>query len=140
MLNNIITAKDCVLGIDTSNYKTSVAVIDINGNVLSDHRQLLSVKQGERGLRQSDALFQHVKNLPELIELCFNDVDPDRIAAVACSDKPRPVEGSYMPVFNAGTGMAKSIAASLEDVSSNRLPVNTFTSRSESCWATMALR
>ena len=68
MLNNIITAKDCVLGIDTSNYKTSVAVIDINGNVLSDHRQLLSVKQGERGLRQSDAVFSHINNLPVVAE------------------------------------------------------------------------
>lgn len=105
---------ECVLGIDTSNYKTSAAVIDADGNIACDHRQLLRVKQGERGLRQSDALFQHVENLPELIKKCFEDVDPQRICAVAFSDKPRPVEGSYMPVFKAGTGMGESIAAALK--------------------------
>lgn len=104
---------DCVLGIDTSNYKTSAAVIDADGNIVCDYRQLLNVKQGERGLRQSDALFQHVKNLPELIKKCFSDMDPSRIRAVAYSDRPRPVEGSYMPVFNAGIGMAESLAAAL---------------------------
>ena len=114
MHNIIRNGTDCVLGIDTSNYKTSVAVIDAAGNIVCDYRQLLKVKQGERGLRQSDALFQHVMNLPELVKKCFTDIDPNRIRAVACSDKPRPVEGSYMPVFNAGTGMAESIAASLK--------------------------
>lgn len=114
MHNNLRDTADCVLGIDTSNYKTSVAVIDAAGNIVCDYRQLLKVKQGERGLRQSDALFQHVMNLPELVKKCFTDIDPNRIRAVACSDKPRPVEGSYMPVFNAGTGMAESIAASLK--------------------------
>ena len=114
MHNNLQDKTDCVLGIDTSNYKTSVAVIDAAGNIVCDHRQLLKVKQGERGLRQSDALFQHVMNLPELIKKSFSEIDPARIRAVACSDKPRPVKGSYMPVFNAGTGMAESIAASLK--------------------------
>lgn len=105
---------ECVLGIDTSNYKTSVAVIDAKGNIVCDHRQLLRVKQGERGLRQSDALFQHVENLPELMKMCFSEINPVRIKAVACSDKPRPVAGSYMPVFKAGTGMAESIAAVMQ--------------------------
>lgn len=104
---------ECVLGIDTSNYKTSVAVIDAEGNIVCDYRQLLRVKQGERGLRQSDALFQHVENLPELIKKTFDKVDPERIKAVAYSDKPRPVEGSYMPVFKVGIGMAESIGAAL---------------------------
>jgi N6-L-threonylcarbamoyladenine synthase len=114
MHNNLQDKTDCVLGIDTSNYKTSVAVIDSAGNIVCDHRQLLKVKQGERGLRQSDALFQHVMNLPGLVKKCFSEMDPARIRAVACSDKPRPVEGSYMPVFNAGIGMAESIAATLK--------------------------
>ena len=114
-MHNILQERtDCVLGIDTSNYKTSVAVIDTEGNIVCDCRQLLKVKQGERGLRQSDALFQHVKNLPELIKKCFSEMDPSRIRAVAYSDRPRPVEGSYMPVFNAGIGMAESIAAALK--------------------------
>ena len=113
MYNNLRDSADCVLGIDTSNYKTSVAVIDAAGNIVCDHRQLLKVKQGERGLRQSDALSQHVMNLPELVRKCFTDIDPDRIRAVACSDKPRPVEGSYMPVFLAGESFARSLAAAM---------------------------
>ena len=55
--------RDLVLGIDTSNYKTSVAVIGSEGKILCDLRKLLKVKQGERGLRQSDALFQHIENM-----------------------------------------------------------------------------
>lgn len=103
-----------ILGIDTSNYKTSVAIIDRNGNIVCDHRQLLRVKQGERGLRQSDALFQHVENLPQLIETALSQINPHDIKAVAYSDKPRPIEGSYMPVFKAGIGMGQAIAASLQ--------------------------
>ena len=57
-----------ILGIDTSNYKTSVAVTDRYQNVICDLRRFLKVKRGEKGLRQSDALFQHIKNLPELLE------------------------------------------------------------------------
>lgn len=111
---------ELVLGIDTSNYKTSVSVVDSDGNIVCDYRQLLRVKQGERGLRQSDALFQHVENLPGLVKKCFETADPAMIKAVACSDKPRPVEGSYMPVFKAGNGMAESLAAALQ------IPLYTF--------------
>ena len=56
-----------ILGIDTSNYKTSIAVIDHKKHIICDLRRFLTVKQGERGLRQSDALFQHIQNLPELM-------------------------------------------------------------------------
>ena len=59
---------NCYLGIDTSNYKTSVAVVDDEGNVISDCRKFLKVKKGERGIRQSEALFQHVNNLPGVIK------------------------------------------------------------------------
>ena len=65
----------------------------------ADLRKLLHVKQGERGLRQSDALFQHVENLPKLLEEALADDRARRIAAVACSDRPRPQEGSYMPWY-----------------------------------------
>lgn len=111
-----------ILGIDTSNYKTSVALTDIHQNIVCDLRKFLKVKQGEKGLRQSDALFQHVKNLPELFEelagssddgVCgeaANDLS-DVLAAVAYSSRPRPVEGSYMPVFIAGESFARSLAA-----------------------------
>ena len=104
---------DYILGIDTSNYKTSAAVLNPD-NIICDIRRFLDVKQGERGLRQSDALFQHVKNLPELFEEIQEDFDGRKIAAVAYSSKPRPVDGSYMPVFLAGEGFARSIAAMLD--------------------------
>lgn len=102
-----------VLGIDTSNYKTSVAVTDNRKNIICDCRRFLTVKQGERGLRQSDALFQHVKNLPELMEELKRDFDGS-FSAVAYSSRPRPVEGSYMPVFLAGESFARSLAAVLD--------------------------
>lgn len=108
-----------VLGIDTSNYKTSVAITDDRGEILCDYREFLNVKQGERGLRQSDALFQHIKNLPLLfnrIRKSFNGT----LSGVAYSSRPRPVEGSYMPVFLAGESFAKSIGDVL------RIPVFDF--------------
>ena len=101
------------LGIDTSNYTTSVALVDNDNNVIIDHRQLLQVKQGERGLRQQEALFQHVKNLPVLMENVLTDEVRARIDAVAASVRPRPVEGSYMPCFNAGAGAGKILAEAL---------------------------
>ena len=101
-----------ILGIDTSNYKTSVAVTDRKGNIVCDYRELLKVKQGEKGLRQSDALFQHIKNLPRLLEETMNIHQHD-FDAVAYSSKPRPMENSYMPVFLAGSGFAKAAAAAM---------------------------
>ena len=102
-----------VLGIDTSNYKTSVAVTDNEQSAVFDLRRFLSVKRGEKGLRQSDALFQHVKNLPEMMKELRNDF-AGQFCAVAYSSKPRPVEGSYMPVFMAGESMAVSLGAALD--------------------------
>ena len=64
--------KNFSLGIDTSNYKTSVAVVDDEGNILYNSQNFLYVKEGERGLRQSDAFFQHVKKLPDLMEEVFS--------------------------------------------------------------------
>lgn len=94
-----------VLGIDTSNYTTSVAVVEEN-ECIYDARRILNVETGERGLRQSEALFQHIKNLPELLQSPYvNNLD-----AVCVSTRPRPVEGSYMPVFKAGESIAESIA------------------------------
>ena len=61
------------LGIDTSNYKTSVAVVDGEGNILFNAQEFLDVKEGERGLRQSDAFFQHVKKLPHIISNAISD-------------------------------------------------------------------
>lgn len=96
------------LGIDTSNYTTSIAICDENGNIVFDKRRLLTVKQGMRGLRQSDALFLHIKNLPELFEEI--DFDFKKICAVGASVSPRRVEGSYMPVFLGGYETARIFA------------------------------
>lgn len=102
------------LGIDTSNYKTSVAVTAADGEIIFNYQSFLDVKSGERGLRQSEALFQHVQKLPGAIEQAFNTRGVSgRIGAVAVSSRPRPVEGSYMPVFTAGMGAARAIAAAL---------------------------
>ncbi len=106
--------RECILGIDTSNYTTSVAAVDSSNNIISDRRQLLKVKQGERGLRQSDALFQHIANLPLLIKNLKTDISEYVIKAVSVSSKPRPVHGSYMPVFNAGISAGSTIASILE--------------------------
>jgi N6-L-threonylcarbamoyladenine synthase len=104
-----------VLGIDTSNYKTSAALVSAEGRVLCDRRRFLDVPEKERGLRQQNALFQHVLHLPELLEDLFSEsgVTSGDILAVSVSTRPRPVEGSYMPVFLAGEGTARSLAAAL---------------------------
>ena len=104
--------KKYYLGIDTSNYTTSVAAIDEDGNLFFDVRDVLSVGNGERGMRQSQALFNHVNNLPDVI------CGVGRIAAekglvlggVGVSSKPRPVEGSYMPCFLPGVSAGAAIA------------------------------
>ncbi len=102
--------KQYVLGIDTSNYTTSVALIDQDFEVAADNRIMLSVKKGERGLRQQEALFQHTVNLPVLLERTISPEIRSSIKAVCVSSRPRPVEGSYMPCFLAGVSAAKAIA------------------------------
>lgn len=97
-----------ILGIDTSNYTTSVAVLDENG--YREERTVLTVKEGERGLRQSDALFLHIQNLPGLLD----KLAPGRVDAVAVSSRPRDVEGSYMPCFLAGVTAGKAAAAAAD--------------------------
>lgn len=98
------------LGIDTSNYATSLAVFDSAGEVVCDIKRFLPVREGQLGLRQSDALFHHTAALPELLEQLGRMCDLSQIAAVGVSEKPRPVEGSYMPCFLAGVSAATAIA------------------------------
>ena len=95
------------IGIDTSNYTTSIAAFDGCGGI--DYARLLPVKQGELGLRQSDAVFAHIKSLPELSGRLFSDLSGD-IAAVGVSTRPRAVEGSYMPCFMVGYSHAKMLS------------------------------
>ena len=99
------------LGFDTSNYTTSIACFDGRGG--KNCSRLLDVRQGELGLRQSDAVFSHVKRLPELADALFASVDLVGIQAVGVSSRPREVEGSYMPCFLVGVSTAKTIAAAL---------------------------
>jgi len=102
-----------VLGIDTSNYTTSYAILDEHGRLIANLKRPLSVKAGERGLRQSDAVFAHIKNLTDLSsELSCLLIDR-QIVAVGVSEKPRNVEGSYMPCFLSGVAVAENMAASL---------------------------
>lgn len=99
------------LGLDTSNYTTSVAIYD--GNVLKQEKTVLKVKHGERGLRQSDAVFQHTVNMPKLIE----KFDFENLQAVAVSTRPRNIEGSYMPCFLVGEAVAQTVGKT------NKIPV-----------------
>lgn len=98
------------LGIDTSNYATSLAVYNDTGEVVCDKKRFLPVKEGQLGLRQSDALFHHIEALPHLIEELGRECDLTQISAVGVSAKPRPEEGSYMPCFLAGLSAATAIA------------------------------
>lgn len=100
-----------VMGIDTSNYTTSVAIISLNGQLLANIKAPLLVKEGERGLRQSDALFAHVKNLPTVMDKVKEYLSDKKILAVGVSERPRNIEGSYMPCFLAGVAAQKSIIA-----------------------------
>ena len=45
------------LGIDTSNYTCSTAVYNAANGSIVQAKQLLPVKAGEKGIRQSDAFF-----------------------------------------------------------------------------------
>ena len=97
-----------VIGIDTSNYTTSIAYFDGAGGM--NCSRLLPVKQGELGLRQSDAVFAHIKSLPELSGRLFSDADLGAVTAIGVSTRPRAVEGSYMPCFMVGYSHAKMLS------------------------------
>ena len=97
-----------VLGLDTSNYTTSAAVFD--GAEGRNQGRLLEVRPGELGLRQSDALFQHVKHLPEVVEALLGEEGLGTVQAVGASTRPRAVEGSYMPCFLAGASQGQVLS------------------------------
>ena len=99
------------IGIDTSNYTTSIAYFD--GSTGENASRLLPVKQGELGLRQSDAVFAHIKSLPELSGRLFSHIEGENITAVGVSTRPRAVDGSYMPCFLVGISHAKLLSQAL---------------------------
>ena len=100
-----------VIGFDTSNYTTSIAWFD--GQTGINCSELLPVREGELGLRQSDAVFHHTKSLPELSGRLFSDFDVSSVTAVGVSTRPRAVDGSYMPCFMVGYSHAKLLADAL---------------------------
>lgn len=106
--------KECVIGIDTSAYTTSLCVTNKEDfSIVYEKRKILDVPLGKRGLRQNSAVFQHMKNLPYFIEEFFSRHANVKIHSIAVSDRPRPIAGSYMPVFFAGFTYARVLAASL---------------------------
>ncbi len=72
------------LGIDTSCYTTSVACVDEKG-IVYEKRTVLSVKLGQRGLRQSEGLFQHVRNLESLLPGMLACLDRSQIRGIGVS-------------------------------------------------------
>lgn len=106
--------KRAILGVDTSCYMTSMALVDASdGEILASERKLLHVAQGKRGLQQSQAVFAHVKNLPEVAERLFHAAQGYELAAVCASTRPRTTaDDSYMPVFCVGETLARGMAAS----------------------------
>lgn len=98
-----------ILGIDTSCYTTSFALVDLSGKLIDEERQILKVEEGSRGLSQSGALFCHTRDGGILLKNLFSRNDVELIAVVV-SIAPRPVENSYMPVFLAGKNMAEVIS------------------------------
>jgi len=99
------------IGFDTSNYTTSIACFDETNAI--NCSKLLPVRPGELGLRQSDAVFQHIKSLPELSGRLFSNLELSDIAAVGVSTQPRTVDGSYMPCFMVGYAQASLLADAL---------------------------
>lgn len=100
------------LGIDTSNYTTSVALYDSKNDKVIQYKKLLPVKDGELGLRQSDAVFSHIKQLDFVVSELFNDTEYN-IESIGVSTRPRNIEGSYMPCFMVGNMVANTLSSVL---------------------------
>lgn len=99
------------LGIDTSNYTTSAALFDDDTGTVTQKKMLLPVKPGEKGLRQSDAVFHHTVQLPQVLTELFSE-NPGAPDCVGVSIFPRREKGSYMPCFLVGKAAAEAISFS----------------------------
>ena len=108
-----MSERKIILGIDTSNYTTSVALMYDDGELIANIKRPLKVSEGERGLRQSEAVFSHVKNMPSAMAEAREYLNGRSPSAVGVSTRPRNVEGSYMPCFLSGVAVAEGISASL---------------------------
>lgn len=105
--------REIIMGIDTSNYTTSVALMYSDGELIANLKSPLHVKEGDCGLRQSEAVFSHIKNIPELMKNVKAILNGEQPSAIGVSTRPRNVEGSYMPCFLSGAAVAEGISASL---------------------------
>lgn len=99
--NNII------IGIDTSCYTTSIAAISLDKKVIFNEKILLKVKKDSKGLRQSEAVFQHINNLGEIDSKIKSIINKYNVVGICASTKPRPIKNSYMPVFNVGYNFSR---------------------------------
>lgn len=111
------------LGIDTSNYTTSTALYNSDNNAVFSYKRLLPVKSGTCGLRQSDAVFHHVQQIPEVFKAAIAKQSVP-LTAIGVSTRPRDIEGSYMPCFTVGRTCAELLAAEL------KIPLYTFSHQS----------
>lgn len=105
-----------VIGLDTSCYTTSVAILDEHGQLVADERKMLDVKNGNKGLKQSEMVFQHTRNLPNLISRGLASLSDykNKIAKICVTGQPRTVTGSYMPTFLVGRGFGEAMAKALD--------------------------
>ena len=94
------------LGIDTSCYTTSCAIVDSDFHIVGEARKILEVKLGERGLQQSNMVFQHIKALPKLM----SELPQVSISGIGVSGFPRREENSYMPAFMVGLGQGETLS------------------------------
>lgn len=124
------------LAYDTSCYTTSIAAVNENGQVLASCRKMLPVPLGNRGLRQSEAVFQHISQINEVQEELYQKIASFnyKIKGVGASIKPRNVADSYMPVFTVGATFAKHLAISCQVpfVQSNHQQGHIFAAKYES--------
>lgn len=102
-----------IIGIDTSCYTTSIAAVDRDGTLMGEERRILSVSAGNRGLSQSAALFQHVREGKDVFARCLRGLSLSNVRGICVSGSPRPLPGSYMPVFLAGVNAAELLSAAL---------------------------
>ncbi|MCI6736805.1 MAG: O-sialoglycoprotein endopeptidase, partial [Intestinibacter sp.] len=99
-----------VIGIDTSCYTTSIAAISLNKEIILNEKIMLQVDKNSKGLRQSEAVFQHVSNIGKISENIGHKLKNYDIVGVCASKTPRPIKGSYMPVFTVGLNVAKLLS------------------------------
>ena len=108
-----MSERKIILGIDTSNYTTSAALMYDDGELIANIKSPLPVGEGERGLRQSEAVFAHIKNIPSAMDEAREILQGKSPSAVGVSARPRNIDGSYMPCFLSGVAVAEGIAATL---------------------------